>query len=103
MKSWLIIVALLSGCSGQHAVTSRGAQAASLPHLTQTAADIERECGLAAGSLLHPRQDGSLYIHAAAPSKIAAPQFSCVLAAIDKSGLEERGIKVFLTGEDTGP
>lgn len=64
------------------------------------ARSIERACGVAEDSLLHPNRDGNLEVWAVAGPDISYPQFACVWSAIHKAKLSERGVEIVLIGED---
>lgn len=57
-------------------------------------------CGLAAGSILHPDAEGNLEVHALSVN-VSYFQFSCVMAAIGKAKLTDRGVKILMSGEDS--
>lgn len=99
MKPWLIIPALLAGCSGQSTLASGQDQDRAPFSLNEAAAEMERGCDLAEDSLLHVTPHGDLEVRPASQPP-TYPQFSCVMAAIQQAKLEKRGVKVILTGED---
>jgi hypothetical protein len=99
MKPWLIIPALLAGCSGQATLTSGWDQDRTPFNLDEAAAEMERRCDLAEGSLLRVTPRGDLELRATTQS-LTYPQFSCVMAAIEQAKLEKRGVRVILIGED---
>ncbi len=63
------------------------------------ARSIERACGTAEASLLHPNRDGDLEVWAVAGTDISYPQFACVWSAIQKAKLSERGVEIVVIGE----
>lgn len=99
MKPWLIIAAFLAGCSAQPSLSSSRNQNRAPFDLSGAAAEMERGCGLAEGSILHVTPRGDLEVRPVTQPP-AYPQFSCVMAAIEKAELKRRRIRVILTGED---
>ena len=101
MRCWLLTAALLgAGCSGQSTPGPDSDQDRAPASLSEMAARIEGGCGLAEASLLHATPRGDLEIRPAARSGLSYSQFSCVWAALEQAGLEERGVQIILTGGD---
>lgn len=100
MKPWLILTALLAGCSGQSTLASGWDQDRAPFSLNEAAAEMERGCALAEGSLLHVTPRGDLEVRPATQTPPTYAQFSCVMAAVEAAKLEKRGVQVILTGED---
>lgn len=100
MKPWLITIALLAGCSGQTPLPPGQDEGRARFRLDAVAAGMERECGLAEGSLLHVTRGDDLEVRPTTRTHPTYPQFSCVMAAIEQAKLEKRGVRVVLIGED---
>jgi len=99
MKPLLPLITVLAGCSlppDNSFEVSRTSQVINLPRI---ATKLEVNCGLPAGSLLHPDADTALEISAVSAS-VSFSQFSCVMDAIQKKKLTNRGVKIIMTGED---
>ncbi|WP_374512997.1 hypothetical protein [Brevundimonas sp.] len=96
---WLVITALLAGCSGPHTVRAGLDQAPPPFNPAEAAGEIERGCGLVPGSLLHVTSGGDIEVQPVVNAELSYPRFSCVMAAIREANLEERGLGLILTGE----
>ncbi|HYC74398.1 hypothetical protein, partial [Brevundimonas sp.] len=95
---WLIISVCLAGCSPLAGLSSAGTRIAPVD-LSAAAAELERGCGLAAGSLLHVTSDSDLEVWPVTQPP-TYPQFACVMEAIEQAKLERRGVRIILAGED---
>ena len=99
MKPWLFIIALLAGCAAHPGDSLPVGYSNPVSSLARAATEMEMRCGLAAGSLLHPDAEGNLEVHAASVD-VSYSQFSCVMDAIGKAKLTDRGVKIIMSGED---
>jgi hypothetical protein len=95
MKLLLVALLMLSGCTA-HTVRAPDHRPDVL-HLETR--QIERSCGVAEGSLLHPTSSGDIEVWSTAGADLAYAKFACVWAAVQNARLSERGIKVILVGE----
>jgi hypothetical protein len=93
MKPRLVALLMLSGCTA-HAPDQRP------DGLQLETRQIERSCGVAEGSLLHPTSSGDLEVWSTSGADLAYAKFDCVWTAVQKAGLSERGIKIVLMGQD---
>ncbi|MNK43159.1 hypothetical protein D3C87_618580 [compost metagenome] len=100
MKPSLILLFALAGCAGQTTIGPEGPERLLPDSLQLEARGIERACGVAEASLLHPNSDGNLEVWAVAGADISYPRFACVWSAIQNAKLSERGIEIVLIGED---
>ena len=100
MNSWPAILVLLTGCSTLTAKNGDVAHPLSVHELATEAAEIERGCDLPTGSILHSTPNGDLVVLPVRPRELTFPTFSCVMKAVENARLEDRGVKVLLTGED---
>lgn len=90
MARWFVLTVMLSGCSPSPAPAL---------DLAEVAANIERRCGLASGSILHPTPRRDLEVRLAGSTMPTYSQFSCTMTAIKQERLEALGVRVFVVGE----
>lgn len=100
MKHLLLGTIFLASCSAQPLPISDEERQEAIRNLSDTAAEIERGCELEERSLLQPNPRGHLELRPVDPANFTYQQFECVMAAIDKAKLQDRGIRVLLIGEE---
>ena len=101
MKLSLISLIALAGCAEHAAIGPEVMEHRLSGSLQIEAHSIERTCGVAEASLLHPNRDGNLEVWAVAGTDISFLQFDCVWSAIQKAKLSERGVEIVVMGEDS--
>lgn len=92
MKPWALCAALATGCAEQPAVNAL--------ELRQAATRIEQSCGVPVGSLLHLTRGGDLLVQPSASAIPNYPVYVCLKTGFEDEKLAERGVRIFLVGED---